>query len=226
MKEKLILLHGALGSKFQLEELKLELDDQFEVYSLNFEGHGGRPSTNSFSIQLFSENLLVFMQEKSIDSASIFGYSMGGYVALHTALLFPDKIRKIYTLGTKFNWDLEVAQKEVKMMNPLLIEDKIPRYAEKLKKEHAPLDWKIVMYRTAEMMLNMAKGAKLVDEDFEQIQNEVIIGIGSLDAMVSYEESIHVSTLLPNSKLIKLEGAKHPIDTISIDDLIHHISSN
>ena len=225
MKQNLLLLHGALGSKKQFSTLKERLNESFEVYAINFEGHGGTTSQNEFSIQLFTKNVLDYLQSNSIDATTIFGYSMGGYVALATALKNPEKVKKIVTLGTKFQWDLESAAKETKMLNPIKIEEKVPAFAEKLKLEHHPQDWKEVMHKTAQMMIHMAEGAKLSDSDFKKINQSVVIGIGSLDHMVSYEESKYVSELIPNSELIHLEGVKHPIDTIGTDELIQYIRS-
>ena len=60
MKSALILLHGAIGAASQLNPLKDVLSGTFEVYSFNFEGHGGSPSEHPFSIELFTENLHTF----------------------------------------------------------------------------------------------------------------------------------------------------------------------
>ena len=48
----------------------------------------------------------------TITRADIFGYSMGGYVALHAARRHPERIGSIMTLGTKFAWDTPTAEKE------------------------------------------------------------------------------------------------------------------
>lgn len=226
MKEKLLLLHGALGSKNQFSSLINGLDDFFDIYTMNFEGHGGDQSLNEFSIELFTKNVIDYMQVNSIDKVTIFGYSMGGYVALNVALTNPKKVTKIITLGTKFNWSIESAEKEIKLLNPTIIEEKVPLFAKRLQQVHFPQNWKTVMNKTAKMMVNMANGAQLKESDFIKINQNVIIGIGSLDTMVSYEESEYVSRLLPNSKLIKLEGVEHPIDKIKTDDLINYIRSN
>jgi len=226
MKEKLLLLHGALGSKKQFKGLTEKLSDFYEVQALNFEGHGGQESSNDFSIALFTNNVIDFLEQSELQEVIVFGYSMGGYVALNAALKIPSKIKKIITLGTKFDWNITSAQKEVRMLNPDKVEEKVPHFAEKLRQEHHPSDWKIIMKKTAKMMINMGEGAKFRDTDFKQIQQQVIIGIGSLDTMVSYSESEYVSGLLPNSKLVTLEGVKHPIEQASIDALIHYIQSN
>ena len=226
MTQKLLLLHGALGSQKQFTSLTEKLAASFEVYMLNFEGHGGISSENDYSIQLFTQNVIDFLDTNEIDEISIFGYSMGGYVALNAALQIPQKIKKIVTLGTKFQWDPESAAKEVKMLNPSKIEEKVPKFAEKLSKDHHPLDWKEVMTKTADMMLAMSAGAKLTDEDLKKVAVPVVIGIGDLDKMVSYEESENAASLIPNASLVKLEGVEHPIEKVSTEVLADYISQH
>jgi esterase/lipase len=48
-KQNLILLHGALGCKNDFAHLTNHIDDIYNVYSYEFEGHGARPITTSFS---------------------------------------------------------------------------------------------------------------------------------------------------------------------------------
>ena len=226
MKEKLLFLHGALGSKRQFNDLVDSLQDVYELHTLNFEGHGGHYSSNEFSIALFTENVIDYLEANSINEITIFGYSMGGYVALNAALRIPEKIKKILTLGTKFHWTLASAEEEVKRLDPVKIEEKVPRFAEKLQKEHHPQDWSVVMTKTANMMINMAKGAKLEETDLKKIQVPVVIGIGSLDAMVTYKESEHAATVVPNAILMPLEGVPHPIEKASVQTLSNYILSN
>ncbi|MEO0627145.1 MAG: alpha/beta hydrolase [Bacteroidota bacterium] len=226
MKDKMLLLHGALGSQNQFTSLKEVLDEFYEVHTLNFEGHGGIASTQKFSINLFTQNVIGFLEEHAITEVQIFGYSMGGYVALNTALRIPEKIKKIITLGTKFRWDIASAQREVTMLNPDKIEEKVPHFADKLRLEHHPQDWKGVMRKTAQMMIDMGNGAKIQDDDFRKIDVGVVIGVGSLDNMVSYEESEYVTSLIPNAKLVELEGVKHPIDKVGVDVLVDYIRAH
>ena len=121
MKDTLILLHGALGAKGQFHELITELKVYFDVHAINFEGHGGRLSKNDYSIDLFTGNVIDYIQSLIVDRVVVFGYSMGGYVALNAAMKIPKRISKVITLGTKFKWDMMSAEKEVKMLNPIKI---------------------------------------------------------------------------------------------------------
>jgi pimeloyl-ACP methyl ester carboxylesterase len=156
--EQILLLHGAIGAMDQLSALEDQLSGSFLVHRLNFSGHGGSPlSGGSFSIALFAEEVISFLDKKGIDALSIFGYSMGGYVAMYIAKHHPERIQKIITLATKFSWDEAIAAKEMKMLNAEKIEEKLPDFATSLQKRHAPNDWKLVLERTAAMLLKWVR---------------------------------------------------------------------
>lgn len=221
--QHLILLHGALGSAAQLENIKSQLQDSFEVHSFNFEGHGGRQSKNDFSIALFVQNTLDYMDENKIHQASFFGYSMGGYVALKFATLYPDRIQKIFTYGTKFDWTPESAAKETKMLVPEKIKEKVPGFASSLEKLHFPLDWEENMRKTASMMLNLGEKPELDEKVLQSITTNTTICVGSKDQMISIEESEKASLLLTNGELHIFENFEHPIEKVNIEVLIRLI---
>src|SRR5690606_942962 len=102
-----LLLHGALGCKKQFEDLQKILSENPKIHALDFDGHGENHSDESFSMELFSKNILNFLNEKNIEKTDVFGYSMGGYAALCLAKKQPERLGKIMTLGTKFLWDKE-----------------------------------------------------------------------------------------------------------------------
>lgn len=165
MRQDILLFHGALGSLQQFIELKELLSENFNVHVFNFSGHGGNPINQSFSIDLFGNDTLAFMQQSGIVHPSVFGYSMGGYVALKLALKHPDLFKMILTLGTKFEWTKESAEKEVKMLQHDIIEEKVPRFAQVLRERHTPVDWKTNMQHTADMMLALSSGDAMTTDD-------------------------------------------------------------
>lgn len=225
MKPILVLLHGALGSKAHFSGLIPHLTDDFEVFTLDFEGHGGNLSDSEFSIDLFSKNLVDFLVAHDMKKVAIFGYSMGGYVVLYTALRHPAYFEQIVTLGTKFDWSPEAAEKEVKMLNPEVIEEKVPRFAENLKNLHLPADWKKVMDKTATLMKNMGNHPPLTTADFAQISTPVTIGIGDADKMVTQAESKLVADALPNSTYQILPNVIHPIDQVPVEILAEYLKN-
>ena len=91
----LVLLHGALGNEKQFSGIREELEKIYNVYTFNFDGHGGKEINADFSMELFTQNFIDFLESNNLDHAAVFGYSMGGYVALKAALRVPQKITKI-----------------------------------------------------------------------------------------------------------------------------------
>ncbi len=221
----LLLLHGALGSADQLESLQAHLAHRFVVQTLNFSGHGGTLFAGDFSIAAFANEVRTFLNKNEIAQANIFGYSMGGYVALHLARHHAERIGKIFTLGTKFDWTPEGAEREVKMLNPAKIKEKVPAFAEALQRRHAPNDWEELLHKTAEMMLALGNGAALGQEDFAAIQHSVMIGIGSDDNMVSLAESERVANALPKGELRLFANFQHPIEKVNMLTLANAVSS-
>jgi pimeloyl-ACP methyl ester carboxylesterase len=219
MKENLLILQGALGSKSQFESLKSLLSNSFNVLSLNFEGHGGRTSNRDFSISNFKENVIEFLEAKGIDKIKNFGFSMGGYVALNLAHSHPEKVISIITLGTKFDWTPESAQHEIKMLDADKIQEKVPAFANVLKERHHPQDWKMVLSKTAEMMIRLGNGEAMKEQDFSQISIPVKIMIGGEDKMVSISESKQIADWLSNSEFKIIANCQHPIEKVDLETL-------
>ncbi|MBK6418752.1 MAG: hypothetical protein IPF79_06155 [Ignavibacteria bacterium] len=101
------ILHGALGSAHQFEPLRTTLGLPSQV--ITFHGHGGTADVDQpWDIELFSRQLELELESGAHQQpAQIFGYSMGGYVAIDCALRRPDLIGRIVTLGTKLQWTQE-----------------------------------------------------------------------------------------------------------------------
>jgi len=135
--DPLLLLHGALGTKQQFDELVPRLKKHADVYRISFEGHGSAgPVSSPFRIEYFVENVLGFMDEHKLQQVNIFGYSMGGYVALALAKEYPQQVNKIATLGTILQWDQAVARKECRYLDPEKMEQKVPKFVSLLDERH------------------------------------------------------------------------------------------
>ncbi len=212
----LLLLHGAIGARDQLVPLAEVLENQYEVHNINFSGHGGSDFNGPFSIENFADEVLNYLDEKQIEKTSVFGYSMGGYVALHLVSKYPERVERILTLATKFEWSPGISQKETQMLNPEIIREKIPAFAKALQQRHHPQFWEAVLEKTSQMMLGLGKKQPLVQKDFQQIKTPVKLIIGDADKMVSLNETKEVAEWLPNAALLILPDVHHPIEKVPI----------
>jgi len=209
----LILLHGALGHSEVFEPFKEELSKYFTIYTPLFSGHGDvELPQNGISIEKYTHELKEFIEKENLNNVYMFGHSMGGYVALCYAMENPSALHSIITLGTKFDWNEEQAVKESKMLNPDMIAEKVPKYAELLEKQHGA-KWKQLLPSIADMMVSLGKKPPLKN-NLSAINIPVQIMVGDKDNMVTLEESMEVYRSLPNAKLAVLPDTKHPMDKV------------
>ncbi|MBX3044774.1 MAG: alpha/beta hydrolase [Candidatus Kapabacteria bacterium] len=221
----IILLHGAIGAAVQFEPIEQRLKSNFGVYKFDFSGHGSRSEfEGELSIEQFTEDLHNFISEESLFGADVFGYSMGGYVALNYASKYPENLSNIMTLATKFDWTPESAAIESKMLNPQKIIDKVPKFAEYLKSLHGEC-WTQLLEKTARMIINIGNNPLINKSKLAEICNHVRISVGDRDKMVSIVESYDAFRNLNKASFAVLPDTEHPIDKINFERLIYEIET-
>lgn len=223
--QHLLLLHGAIGSESQLQPLADELKHNYHVHLLNFTGHGGSLLTaEPFSIAAFAEQVNKYLDDQQLNNINIFGYSMGGYVAMFLARNHPGKIAKIITLATKYHWDDTVAAHEVKFLDPEKIETKLPSFAEDLRNRHLPADWKLILHKTKDMLLAMGRQNPLELHDYSHINIPCLLLLGDKDKMITAAETRAVQKQLPAGTFEIIPDTTHPIEQVNIRSLASRIT--
>lgn len=212
----LVLLHGALGARSQLAPLAEALRPAFRVHLLDFEGHGDAPPPDHpFGVDAFGANVLALLDAAGVGRARFFGYSMGGYVALHLAATHPHRVERIATLGTKFRWDADTAAREAARLDPVTIRAKVPRFADALVARHAGAGgWERVLAATADFLHDLGARPALTDAVLRCIPHPVRVIVGDRDATVSVEESAAAAESLPAAELTVLPDTPHPIEQV------------
>jgi pimeloyl-ACP methyl ester carboxylesterase len=223
MKPKLLLLHGALGSSEIFIPLVEELKNDFECIVFDFPGHGNAKFEEiDFSVEFFSSKLNNFILSNGYDELIVFGYSMGGYIALNTELNFPNSFKKIITLGTKFNWSPDIAKKELLMLDPEKIESKVPSFSKILNERHVAFGWKNLCLQT-QILISKIGESPLADLDLNAIDCSVQLMVGDHDTMVSIEETTNTYRQLKNGSMVVIPNCVHPIEKINLPDLVFEL---
>jgi pimeloyl-ACP methyl ester carboxylesterase len=215
----LLLIHGALGAAPQLEPLRRALEGTFDVHLVELEGHGGTPATSDrFEMPRFTEQVRSYIETRRLAPAAIFGYSMGGYVALLLAAESPALVSKVVTLATKFDWTPEGAAKETARLNPAKIREKVPAFATLLEERHKGAGgWERVLAKTAELMTGLGEHALVDAALLAAIPHPVRLMVGDKDTVVSIEETAAAAGRLANGSHDVLDGTPHPIEQINVD---------
>ena len=149
---------------------------------------------------------------------------MGGYVALYLARHSPALVRRIITLATKFQWNPDIAAKETAMLNADTIEEKVPAFAKQLQQRHYPNDWKIVLQKTKQLLIQLGDKNDLQLNDYQTILTPSLLLLGDKDKMVTPEETAQVEKALPNGKFQLLENTPHALEKVDVNmlgDIVH-----
>ncbi len=183
--EHLLLLHGAIGAKDQFSALEIPLSECYIIHTMNFSGHGGTAMPGEpFSISLFANDVIAYLDERGITSTHIFGYSMGGYVGFYLAKYFPGRVRKLATLGTRFSWTPEIADRESAMLDADTLSEKFPAFVMQLQELHAPNDWRTVLAHTKLMLSELGSNNTLKLPCYQEIRQRCLLMVGEKDRMV------------------------------------------
>ncbi len=222
-KAQLILLHGALGSKSYFNELEKSLQEDFQVYSFDFSGHGKNKGYHTFSVDGFKTQLSDYCIENKIENACVFGYSMGGYIALYLSAENPNLFKYILSYGTKFQWNKDISKNEIKHLDPIKIKEKVPSFGKYLQRIHPARNWEELLVDTQKLMLDLGENNRISKVDLSKVDIPIQIGLGSEDKMVSREESLEIVNKLPNAKLKEFVGFSHAFEKLDIVQLSKEI---
>lgn len=89
----IVLLHGFLGSSKVWNKYAEKLSSKFTVLSIDLPGHGkSTVSAEVFPMNLMAEAVKAVLDHLKIEKATLVGHSMGGYVSLAFAQLFPNVV--------------------------------------------------------------------------------------------------------------------------------------
>ncbi len=215
MKQSLILLHGGLGNAESLKEIEGYFSKTWHVLNSDFPGHGKKAGENiRFSIDLFTDYLHRLISEYDLVEPVVFGYSMGGYVALNHALKYPGVIKKIMTYGTKLRWNPEEAKEQVNYLDPEKITEKVPEFGSRLVARHGD-HWKRVVRNTAHFITELGEEPSICTQTAVYVRTPVFLMRGSEDWMVTKEESERFISCVSNGTYIEIEGEPHEIERVS-----------
>lgn len=101
--EPLILLHGGFGVISTFGPLLPALAETHRVIGVELEGHGhtallDRPLT----FEQMADDMAAFIRQLGLERADLLGYSLGGGVALQTAIRHPEVVRKLVLVSAPF----------------------------------------------------------------------------------------------------------------------------
>ena len=189
-----ILLHGNGESSDYFQNQIDVFARRYHVYAIDTRGHGRTPrGEQPFSIRQFSEDLLGFMQEHSIEKAHLLGFSDGGNIAMIFAMQHPDRVGRLILNGA--NLDAGGVRRRTQI--PIEIGYRIARkFAGKSEAARA----------NAEMLGLMVNDPNIRPGELKAIRARTLVIAGTHD-MIRKEHTCLIAGSIPDSRLVFIKGS-------------------
>jgi len=203
----LVLLHGGLCTiEVCLEKIRQPFEKARKTIAIEQQAHGRTADIDRpLSVEQMTEDTAALLRQLKIKNAEVFGYSMGGSIALGIALKHPDLVRKVAIFGTAYSNEGMVPGL-VDNIKALKADD-VPKqfYDGYVKVAPDPKQWPALVAKVANM-LPSSKG--FAPEDVRSIKAPTLIMIGDSD-IVRPEHAVEMFRLHQHAQLSVLPGASH-----------------
>src|SRR5713226_5637624 len=99
----LIMLHGGFGIFDMFAALSPTLALNHQVIGVDLYGHGRTALTDRpIHFEQMADDIAGLIQHLELEKADLLGYSLGGAVALQTAIRHPERVNKLVVISTPF----------------------------------------------------------------------------------------------------------------------------
>ena len=95
LRPPLVVLHGLFGSSDNWHAHAVALSDHFQVHTVDLRNHGASFHHSVHTYEAMAADVDHFLQEKNLQAVRLLGHSMGGKVAMHVALRYPERLAKL-----------------------------------------------------------------------------------------------------------------------------------
>jgi pimeloyl-ACP methyl ester carboxylesterase len=152
----LILLHGGLGAGDMFTAILPSLAAGRQVITVDLQGHGRTADIDRpLTYEAMADDIAALVKHLGLERADVMGYSLGGGVALRTAIQHPEVVRKLVIVSAPFRrdgWYPEILA-AMAQLGPAAADAMKPTPMYKLYSRVAPQpdDWPILLRKVSDM---------------------------------------------------------------------------
>jgi pimeloyl-ACP methyl ester carboxylesterase len=216
--EPLVVLHGAYMTIDGMGELVTSFAETRQVIAVELQGHGRTADIDRpISYELMADDVAALLRHLGTEGADVFGYSMGGAVALQVAIRHPEVVRKLVVASASYT--SEGAHPELLEMIPTITPEIFagsPIEEEYLRLAPNPEDFPTLVAKLKRLDMEPFAWPQ---EDIRGITAPTLIIVGDSDA-IRLEHAVELFRLLgggvmgdlaglPKSRLAVLPGTTH-----------------
>lgn len=179
--DPLILLHGSFMTIEAMGEIVSQLAKTRRVIGVELQGHGHTGDIERpLRYELMADDIAALIRHLGFEQTDVFGYSLGGGVALQTAIRHPEVVRKLILISTSFKRN-GLYPESLAGMAAISVETfaGTPPHEAYLKTSPRPEAWPTVIARVKELLGNDYDWTT----DVTELKTPVLIVVGDADGL-------------------------------------------
>jgi pimeloyl-ACP methyl ester carboxylesterase len=182
--EPLVLLHGGVGATEMFADILPLLASSRRVIAVDLQAHGRTADIDRpISYEAMADDIAGLIKYLGFQKADVMGYSLGGGVALRTAIQHPEVVRKLVLVSTPFRrdgWYPEILA-GMAQMGPGAAEPmkQTPMYQLYARIAPKPADWPVLLTKLGDLLRKDYDWSK----DVAAIKAPTLLVVGDADAV-------------------------------------------
>ena len=219
-RQSLLLLPGLLGSISSNWTAFVEhLAADYNVILMDLRGHGRSENKDQgLRLNRLLADVSGLLDYLEVATVHVAGYSLGGYLGLMLYLNQPRRVQTLLMHATKFYWNREAVDAMRQQLNPDVMVEKVPGYADQLAREHGSR-WRMLVRQAGDLVAASAAEG-LTEGMVSRVQIPVLVSVGDRDELVPLPEAQRLSRVLPQGALLVLPNVRHPFASIPLIPLL------
>ncbi|WP_090646382.1 alpha/beta fold hydrolase [Mucilaginibacter sp. OK283] len=201
----LVILHGGIfGSTYEMGRFIDSLSRTYQVIAISTRGHGkSEMGTTEPTYEQKANDVNAIVQATTKDSVIVLGFSDGGYTAYYFAGIYPEKVKKLITIGAgewlKGSRTFNVTRKDAFGLDSLYWKQQLA-----LSPQPEKLDAWLASINKYYNSVNISS------EVFSKVHCPVLLMAGELDQNARLKTVIAAYYMFPKVQLAIIPNAPHP----------------
>lgn len=214
-----VILHGAAGcTQMETELLARRLSSSYRVFALDFAGHGESDPLEDlhFAPSLFIDNVEALFDHLSLEKAHLFGFSLGGFIALAFAHRNPQRVQRLAIHAVNLIWDQRLVDLMLTRLDQDQIKQRSAELVQYLSDMHGEENW-VTLFERMKTYTNEIRGHF---DDFAGVEKTpvpTLVSAVDKDDLFTIDSPVYLYKHLPNSTLAILPGKRHALQNVDLD---------
>ena len=220
--ETVVVLHGAAGcTQMETELLARRLSNTYHVVALDFASHGQSDPYEdiTYTPGLFIDNVAALFEHLDLKKTRLFGFSLGGFIALAFAYQNPHLVEKLAVHATNLIWDEELVTTMLNRLDHQAIRQKSQELVNYLSAMHGGDHWASLFERMKDYTIQL-RDYFTEYADVHQAPMPTLVTAVDKDDLFTVHSPVYLYDRLPKGTLAIIPGQRHALQNVDLDQLV------